>query len=74
MEKIKVRVNEIYDQIKELHKELKDLRSQCLHKNTHEGLYGNDVAHAYPSIICSDCGECLGPADYVDGGYVTVSN
>lgn len=48
-----------YKKIKDAEERLKELRMNCKHDNTLEGLYSYRIGNIQPAIICSDCGSLI---------------
>jgi hypothetical protein len=61
-EDTRLRVDEIYDTIKTLQKELDDLRGECSHLNYNIGYTTWRSGNMDISKICSHCSENLGVA------------
>jgi hypothetical protein len=58
-EKIKNRVEELYEVIQKANEELEGLRDHCKHEESFNGDYMWAPGHIHPAKICSICGKCL---------------
>jgi hypothetical protein len=48
-----------YRAIKEATEGLKELREQCPHADTFEGLYEYRIGATHPATMCKNCGACV---------------
>ena len=62
------RVDEIYDTIKSLQKELDDLRNICSHEDYNVGYFSWRPGNMDVVKICSHCSKNIGPASKEESG------
>lgn len=56
-EEIRTTCEELYDAIKTAKERLTEIREQCPHDDTYEGLWAWAEGHIIPANICQHCGN-----------------
>ena len=71
---IKQNVDNLFNIIKEANQKLKNIRQQCLHKDTHMGNYSWRIGVINQVEMCDYCDEVIKYPDHFAGNQVTTDS
>jgi len=66
MNRIRIRIKELYAIIEKSEKEISELRDKCLHKKCFIDYYSFRIGQTFIYNICETCGKAVSPATKKD--------